>query len=215
MIFSHDEDYVQKSKVGEVIMQVNIDKVEYEIVARRKTVKPNLQNIYKTEPRPQTKELDIFPYTDRTLIDYNKYHQYIGHAGVKYSMAIQATRGCPYKCFYCDIYKTSENHNRRSTKHFFDEVRRLADIGVKRFEFIDDIFNVNRKSCKEFFELVIKHNLNVQFFFPTGLKGDLLDEELIDLMVEGGSIGLNLSLEHAAPRMQKIMRKGLECPKIS
>ena len=103
-------------------MQVNIDKVEYEIVARRKTVKPNLQNIYKTEPRPQTKELDIFPYTDRTLIDYNKYHQYIGHAGVKYSMAIQATRGCPYKCFYCDIYKTSENHNRRSTKHFFDEV---------------------------------------------------------------------------------------------
>ena len=61
-------------------MQVNIDKVEYEIVARRKTVKPNLQNIYKTEPRPQTKELDIFPYTDRTLIDYNKYHQYIGHA---------------------------------------------------------------------------------------------------------------------------------------
>ena len=84
-------------------MQVNIDKVEYEIVARRKTVKPNLQNIYKTEPRPQTKELDIFPYTDRTLIDYNKYHQYIGHAGVKYSMAIQATRGCPYKCFYCDI----------------------------------------------------------------------------------------------------------------
>ena len=195
-------------------MQVNIDKVEYEIVARRKTVKPNLQNIYKTEPRPQTKELDIFPYTDRTLIDYDKYHQYIGHAGVKYSMAIQATRGCPYKCFYCDIYKTSENHNRRSTKHFFNEVRRLADIGVTRFEFIDDIFNVNRKSSKEFFELVIKHNLDVQFFFPTGLKGDLLDEELIDLMVQGGSIGLNLSLEHAAPRMQKIMRKGLNVQKF-
>ena len=41
------------------------------------------------------------------------------------------------------------------------------------------------------------------------MKGDLLDEELIDLMVEGGSIGLNLSLEHASPRMQKVMRKGL------
>ena len=195
-------------------MQLSFDKIEYEIVARRKTVKPNLSNIYKTEPRVQTKELDIFPFTDRTLIDYNRYHQFIGHAGVKYSMAIQATRGCPYKCFYCDIYKTSENHNRRSTKHFFNEVRRLADIGVKRFEFIDDIFNVNRKSCKEFFELVIKHDLNVQFFFPTGLKGDLLDEELIDLMVKGGSIGLNLSLEHASPRMQKIMRKGLNVQKF-
>ena len=33
-------------------------------------------------------------------------------------------------------------------------------------------------------------------------------------MVEGGSIGLNLSLEHAAPRMQKIMRKGLNVQKF-
>ena len=28
-------------------------------------------------------------------------------------------------------------------------------------------------------------------------------------MVEGGSIGLNLSLEHASQELQKVMRKGL------
>ena len=127
----------------------------------------NLNGIIKTAQRSQITNLDSLPFYDRSLVNYEDYHKYIGHAGVKYSMAIQATRGCPYKCFYCDIYKTSENHNRRSVKHFFNEVRQLADIGVKRFEFIDDIFNVNRKSCKEFFELVIKHNLDAQFFFPT------------------------------------------------
>jgi len=195
-------------------MQVQIDPVDYEIVSQRKTVKRNLSKIYKTVPRPQTSKLDVFPYTNRSLIDYDKYHHYIGHAGVKYSFAIQATRGCPYKCFYCDIYKTSANHNRRSVEHFFNEVKQLSDIGVKRFEFIDDIFNVNKKSCSEFFKLVIKHKLGAQFFFPTGLKGDLLTEELVDLMVEGGSIGLNLSLEHAAPRMQEIMRKRLDVDKL-
>ena len=138
--------------------------VEYEIVHQRKTLKQNLGNTHKTTPRDQTKRLDIFPITDRSLIDYEKYHQYIGHAGVKYSMAIQATRGCPYKCFYCDIYKTSPSHNRRSVPHFFSEVKMLADIGVKRSEFIDDIFNVNKKSCTEFFELVLKHNLKLHFF---------------------------------------------------
>ena len=147
-------------------MQVHIDPLDFEIVANRKTVKQDLSKIHKTAPRPQTRKLDIFPYTNRLLIDYNRYHQYIGHAGVKYSMAIQATRGCPYKCFYCDIYKTSENHNRRSVEHFFNEVKQLAEIGVKRFEFIDDIFNVNKKSCREFFLLVIKHKLDVQFFSP-------------------------------------------------
>ena len=195
-------------------MQVQIDPIDYEIVANRKTVKQDLSKIHKTAPRTQTSDLDIFPYINRTLIDYDRYHHFIGHAGVKYSMAIQATRGCPYKCFYCDIYKTSEFHNRRSVEHFFNEVRQLADIGVKRFEFIDDIFNVKKKSCREFFELVIKHKLDAKFYFPTGLKGDLLDEELIDIMVEGGSVGLNLSLEHAAPRMQEIMRKRLDVDKL-
>ena len=33
---------------------------------------------------------------------------------------------------------------------------------------------------------------------------------MIDLMIEAGSVGLNLSLEHAAPRMQEIMRKKLD-----
>ncbi len=191
-------------------MERNQSSVDFEVVHQRRTLKQNLVAIHKTPPRIQTKRLDIFPITNRSLINYERYHQYIGHAGVKYSMAIQATRGCPYKCFYCDIYKTSPNHNRRSVTHFFNEVKMLADIGVKRFEFIDDIFNVNKKSCTEFFELVLKHNLKLHFFFPTGLKGDLLDKDMIDLMIEGGSIGLNLSLEHAAPRMQEVMRKRLD-----
>jgi len=167
-------------------------------------------SILKTATRPQFRNLDELPYIDRSLIDYDAYHQYIGHAGVKYSMAVQATRGCPYKCFYCDIYKTAPNHFRRTDEHLFDEIKMLHDVGVRRIEFIDDIFNVNSKQFIRFFEMVIKNNLKMQFFFPTGLKGDLLTKEMIDLMVEGGSVGINLSLEHASPRMQTVMRKNLK-----
>ncbi len=167
-------------------------------------------SVHRTAGRPQIRDLDSLPTIDRSLIDYDSYHRFIGHAGVKYSMAVQATRGCPYKCFYCDIYKTTKNHFRRTVDHMFGEVKMLADLGVRRIEFIDDIFNVNRKDFIEFFQLVLKHKLNLQFFFPTGLKGDLLDKDMIDLMVEGGSVGINLSLEHASPRMQKVMRKGLD-----
>ena len=53
-------------------MQVQIDPVDYEIVANRKTVKQDLTKIHKTHPHPQTSKLDIFPFTNRTLIDYNK-----------------------------------------------------------------------------------------------------------------------------------------------
>lgn len=167
-------------------------------------------NIWVSKKREQTRDLDSLPLVDRSLIDYSKYHQYIGHAGVKYSMAVQATRGCPYRCFYCDIYKTTEFHFRRSDDNLIDEINFLHDLGIRRIEFIDDIFNVNAKQFIRFFEHVIKNNMKMSFFFPTGLKGDLLTKDMIDLMVEGGSVGVNLSLEHASPRMQEIMRKKLK-----
>ena len=65
-------------------------------------------------------------------------------------MAIQATRGCPYKC-YCDILTRHQKTITGDLQNtFFNEVRRLADIGVKRFEFIDDIFNEIEKAVKVF-----------------------------------------------------------------
>ena len=170
--------------------------------------------IIKTLERKQINNLDSLPIYDRSLVNYEKYHQYIGHAGVKYSVAVQATRGCPYRCFYCDVYKTTLHHFRRSVDNIFSEVKLLADIGVKRIEFIDDIFNVKASDFKAFFRLVIKHKLKLSFFFPSALKGDLLDKEGIDLMVEAGGLGVNISLESGSKRMQKVMRKNLDLEKF-
>ena len=112
--------------------------------------------IIKTPPRKQISNLDSLPIYDRSLVNYEDYHKYIGHAGVKHSVAVQATRGCPYRCFYCDVYKTTLHHYRRSVDNIFEEVKMLHDLGVKRVEFIDDIFNVKAKDFKQFFRLVLK-----------------------------------------------------------
>ena len=175
---------------------------------------PERSQVMRSGPRDQIKDLNTLPLYDRSLIDYSKYGKHVGHAGVKHSIAVQATRGCPYRCFYCDVYKTTEHHFRRSPEKIFEEVKILADIGVKRVEFIDDIFNVKEKNFISFFNMVIKENLKVKFFFPTALKGDLLTKESIDAMMEGGAVGVNVSLESASPRMQKVMRKNLNIPRF-
>jgi len=197
------------------------EKVDFEFVRGRKNIIRREEKIYKTDGRAQIgsqhsilPRLDNLPLIDRSLVDYNKYHKYVGHAGRKNFMAIQATRGCPYKCFYCDIYKTTAIHYRRSVENIMEEVKMIADLGIRRIEFIDDIFNVNTKHCYSFFNNIIKSGLNLEFMFPTGLKGDLFTKEVIDIMVEGGTRGMNLSLEHASPRLQKVMRKNLDVEKF-
>ena len=195
--------------------------INYEIIGGRKNVIRKENKIFKTPSRAQIghqtsilPSLDDLPLIDRSLIDYTKYHKYVGHAGRKYSMAMQATRGCPYKCFYCDIYKTTINHYRRSVDSIVEEVKILYDMGIRRIEFIDDIFNVNVKHCASFFNSVKKAGMDIEFMFPNGLKGDLFTKELLDIMIDGGLGGMNLSLEHASPRMQKVMRKNLDVEKF-
>ncbi|MCP5004817.1 MAG: AMP-binding protein, partial [Planctomycetes bacterium] len=115
---------------------------------------------YVTEARTQINEFESIPIPDRSLIDYEQYHQYIGQAAVKHSISLQATRGCPYNCSYChEIF--SKKHVCRTGKHLFDEVKVYYDMGIKRFAFVDDIFNIDRENSSRFFELLIENNFDV------------------------------------------------------
>jgi radical SAM superfamily enzyme YgiQ (UPF0313 family) len=161
-----------------------------------------------TSPRSYIKDFAALPVPQRSLVDYEKYHRTIGMAMARHTMTLQATRGCPYQCAYCHKI-WPKTHVFRAAEHIVSEIEALYDIGVRRFVFIDDIFNLDIDNCTRFFELLLKNNLKVQVFFPNGLRGDVLSRELIDLMVEAGTVDFDFSLESASPRIQKLVRKNL------
>ena len=167
----------------------------------------NNKSIYQTDPVTQFRDLDSLPMIDRSLIDYEKYHKHIGQAGIKNSISIQATRGCPYRCFYCDVQYLTKLHIRRSVDHIFEEVEYLYNIGIRNIEFIDDIFNVNMREFMAFFRKIYDSKLDLNFYFQSGMRGDLFTEEATDLMVAAGVKSVNLALESASPRLQKLMKK--------
>jgi amino acid adenylation domain-containing protein/non-ribosomal peptide synthase protein (TIGR01720 family) len=177
----------------------------------------NLQCIqwepYVTAGRRQIKDLDSLPLPDRSMVNYEKYSKYIGVAPVKNSISIQATRGCPYNCAYC--FKIwPRKHVFRSAENIFEEIHLYYKMGVKRFSIIDDIFNLDRKNSMSFFQLIVKQGMDLQIFFPAGLRADILTEDYIDLMIEAGTKGFSLALETASPRLQKLIEKHLNLEKL-
>ena len=114
---------------------------------------------------------------------------------------MQGTRGCPFKCAYCHKI-WPKNHVYRSAENIYDELKAFYDIGVRRFALIDDIFNMNKKTVQGFSERIIDNRLDVQLFFPSGMRGDILTKDYIDLLVEAGTADLPLALESASPRLQ-------------
>ncbi|WP_066501702.1 non-ribosomal peptide synthetase [Abyssisolibacter fermentans] len=180
-----------------------------------------LQNIqaaviepYTTNPRPQITNLDGLPFPDRSLVDYEEYSKSIGLTMVKNIITLQGTRGCPYNCAYCHkIWPKS--HYTRSAENIFEEVMLYYRLGVRRFAFVDDIFNLNVKNSNKFFGLIIENNLDIQIYFPAGLRGDILTKEYIDLMVRAGTVSFGLALETASKRLQKFINKNLNIDKLS
>mgnify|MGYP001227624820 CR=1 FL=1 len=174
----------------------------------------NDEIIYKTEPVTQFNNLDSLPFIDRSLIDNEKYHNHIGQAGIKNSISIQATRGCPYRCFYCDVPQLTKFHFRRSVDHVYEEIESLYKMGIRNIEFIDDIYNVKIKDFMAFFQKIYDNKLDLNFYFQSGLRGDLLTPEATDLMVAGGVKSVNFSLESASPRLQDLMKKYMKVDKL-
>ncbi|UCH92860.1 MAG: AMP-binding protein [Candidatus Aminicenantes bacterium] len=169
--------------------------------------------IVKTAPRKHIKEFDRLPIPDRSLIDPGNYKDKIGMASVFNCISIQATRGCPYECLFC--HKVwSKNHAYRSAENIYHEIEYYHRKGVRNFAIIDDCFNLSRANSSRFYKLLIQNKLDLQLFFPNGLRGDILSPEDIDLMVEAGCRGINLSLETASPRLQKLVKKNLDIDKL-
>ncbi|MFH1059254.1 MAG: condensation domain-containing protein [Pseudomonadota bacterium] len=163
-----------------------------------------------TPARPVIKDLDRLPMPDRSLVDYDRYAQLIGQGMVKNTyINLLSSRGCPFGCAYCHKI-WPRGHQRRSAENIFAEIKHHYDLGVRRFIFVDDCFNLDRKASAAFFRLVLAAGLKLELFFSGGLRGDLLDPELIDLMVEAGTVSLALALETASPRLQKFIGKNLD-----
>jgi amino acid adenylation domain-containing protein/non-ribosomal peptide synthase protein (TIGR01720 family) len=164
-----------------------------------------------TKPRQSISNLDELPIPDRSLVNYEKYNQYIGHVLVQNCVSLQGTRGCPFNCAYCHKL-WPKKHFVRSTENLFKEVQILYQLGIRRFSFVDDVFNFNIKNSRGFFELIIKNGLDIQLFFM--LRGDILTEDYIDLMIQAGVVRIAVALETGSPRLQKLIGKNLNIEKL-
>jgi len=152
-------------------------------------------------------DLDTIPHPDWRSIDLRRYENLLGQAPVRRRLApVMTTRGCPYRCTYChELFQ--KRFRVRSAQHLVEELKLLADLGVEDISIIDDIFNLYPERVIEIFNLIIRENLKFRFYYPNGLRGDRMTHEVIDAMVEGGSVLFTYALESGSKRIQHYMKK--------
>lgn len=162
-------------------------------------------------------DLDTIPYPDYSLIDFERFSNRFLTFTSKISKPhanIMTTRGCPYKCAYCHNI-LGKTFRARKPESVLSEIRFLYDnYGITDFQIIDDIFNLDMDRAKKICGLIIKSGMKITLSFPNAIRGDRVDEELIDKMAEAGTKFISYAVETASPRLQKLIQKNLNLDKV-
>jgi radical SAM superfamily enzyme YgiQ (UPF0313 family) len=169
--------------------------------------------VVRNADRPPPADLSELPFPAWDLIDHGKYFN-VPRGGVIYAHKEFATmfssRACPWRCTYCHN-SYGKTFRERSAEHVLEEIDLLVTrYGVKELVFMDDIFNFRPERAKAIARGIIERNYRLALTFPNGFRGDILDEELVDLLVQAGMYRCMVAIESAVPRIQKVMKKNLK-----
>jgi len=175
------------------------------------------QGVRLNPPQSLVHDLDQLPLPDHRAVDYVGINR--GHVDFSFRYNVPhanifTSRGCPYKCIYCH-HVFGKQFRYHSPQRILEEVKILYERdGIRTFQIIDDIFNMQPTRALQFFDLVVQSNMEITFSFPNGVRGDIIDQEMVDAMWSGGVRYIAFAVETGSPRIQKLIQKNLQLDEI-
>jgi len=147
-----------------------------------------------------TKDLDRFPFPDRSLL-MNKDKYTSEDMGL-----IMTSRGCPYACSYCATHTKAVRY--RSIDSVINEIKLVKkEYKTTQFSFKDDSFTVNRNRVERFCDRLIAERLNINWECNT--RVDLVTESLLAKMKKAGCNSIKVGVESGSERVLQSMNKGI------
>jgi radical SAM superfamily enzyme YgiQ (UPF0313 family) len=162
----------------------------------------------KTGARPFIKNLDLLPYPAWDLLPGFPDLYRLTPTNFKRlpTASMVASRGCPYKCTFCDRSVFGNNYRFFSTDYIIGMIGELqAEYDIREVCFYDDTFTVNRKRLTDFCEHLIKNKIKLSWSCLG--RVDFADLELLKLMKKAGCWLISYGIESAAQEILDIYRK--------
>lgn len=169
------------------------------------------------EPREYISNLDDIPFPDWDLIDIKTYSRIISvyvFMIERYYMPIFTSRACPFRCIYC--HQTfGKDFKARSPESVISEILTLYNnYAIREFHIFDDVFNLDKRRAKRICDLIIESKIKIKIVFSSGLRGDIMDKELIYKLKKAGTYKITYAIETASSRLQKMLKKNISLKKI-
>lgn len=164
----------------------------------------NAREVHQTAPRPLVKDLDVFPFPDRSTVLDKKYRPNI--VTFNYlrlpTTGIIAGRGCPYDCYHCSKGVWGRTIRFRSAQNIFEEMRQgVEQYGIRDFRFYDDILTMPKGPCKDLCQMILDHGLKISFTCYS--RVNYVSEDVLRLMKQAGCFHIKYGIEFGTESSMK------------
>ncbi len=164
-------------------------------------------------------DLDSIPFPAWDMVDLSSYFsdRVLNQNDIRWRRelaTIFTSRACPYQCIYCHNIFGKKLRTRKPEKVMAEIEILYKDHRIREFHIIDDCFNCNEARAKDILRLIIASGLDIKLAFPNGVRGDKIDDEMLELMVKAGTYKVNIGIESGSADVQKLIRKRLDLERI-
>lgn len=170
--------------------------------------------IVKTLSRELIKDLNELPLPAYHLLpNIGLYRPQIHSYRYKPVVGVVTSRGCPYRCIFCDQGVFGKRFRYISGKRIADYIETLQkQYGVKEITFFDDVFTLNKNRVYEMCEEFERRGITVAWTCLS--RADHLDKPLLKAMKKAGCWMIAMGIESGSQEILDFIKKDISLERI-
>jgi len=166
--------------------------------------------IINNGPRELINNLDELPFPYRDIISIKKYSSVLSENSP--ITTLFSSRGCPFRCTFCNRAHLGKVFRARSAKNVVDEMEECKKIGIKEIFIYDDTFTINRQRVLDICSEIKKRNLKI--YWDVRARVDTVDEELLSSMKNAGCERIHYGVEAGTDKILKVLNKSITLEQV-
>ncbi len=153
-------------------------------------------------PRAQDADVNETPFPARHLIDNSIYYSFISK--YKNFSVFITSRGCPYKCIFCE--QGSKAFRPRSPKDVVDELELCVnEFGIRELDFFDSSFTIRKQRVIAICEEIKRRKLDIVWAART--RVDCITDDVLKAMRSAGCTRIYYGIESGNREILHTLKK--------
>jgi len=163
---------------------------------------------FKINERRIMENLDNIPFPKFEKFELNKYSQRI--------IPIISSRGCPFKCIFCQQSSLlSKNWRGVSAEYFIENIKYWVEKGCTEIHILDDNFTFNQRRLEKIVELYEKENIgNIKIVLIGGIRISETTKKTLQFLKRLNIENIAFGVESFSNEVLKFIKKGTSESKI-